>query len=205
MSQTVIDFGPVDWGRIWGDRASLVTAAHLNELNSISAQTHLANPGYWRNLFASYAEIRSDPGKIARLYTRVGQVPKFFETTRTTPIPLPGEANKFAAEKRAQAVLESNQLLVESAEFSKNPLNVAGAVIGQKVKDTSAYQAVSNVGNKAVEVGAKIGEVGENLLNATKNLSKLLDDETKNGPQAKYALLAFGAIVTGAYVYSAAK
>lgn len=205
MSQTVIDFGPVDWGRIWSDRASLVTPAHLAELNSISAQTHLANPGYWRNLFASYAEIKSDPNKLARLYTRPGQVPKFYETTRTTPIPLPTEANKFAEQKRAQALIDTEVLLHDSAEFAKNPFNVAGAVFTQNVKDTEAYKSVSKVGDKALEIGGKVGEVGESLVNVTKNLAKLLDDETKNGPQTKYALLFFGTALTAAYVLSAAK
>lgn len=205
MAQTVIDFGPVDWGRIWGDRATLVTPAHLKELNEISAQTHLANPGYWRNLFASYSEIRADPGKIARLYTRPGQPVQFHETTRTTPIPLPGEANKFSAEKRAKAEIERNELFVSSAEFAKNPFNVAGAVIGQKVKDTPVYQTASKVVDKVTEVGGKVGEIGENLLDVTKNLTKILDNGSKNIPQTASTLIIFGAVITGAYVYSATK
>lgn len=205
MSQTVIDFGPVDWGRIWGDRASLVTAAHLKELNEISAQTHLTSPGYWRNLFASYSEIRADAAKIVRLYTRPGQTPKFFATTTTTAIPLPGQVNKISEDKRNAAIQERDQMFLESAEFVKNPFNVAGVVMSQKVKDTDAYKTGEKIVNKATEIGEKVGKTAENLVDLTKNLSTLLNNSANQSQYVGYALLGFGAVLTASYAYSSVK
>lgn len=205
MSQTVIDFGAVDWGKIWGDRASLVTTAHLNELNSISAQTHLSSPGYWRNLFSSYSEVKEDASRIARLYTRPGQQVKTFETHTTAPILSPGQANKFNEDKRAEAITQRDAMLLESDNFSKNPFNVAGAIIGQRVKDTEVYQKGSQIAEKALNVGEKVGQAAENLLDITKNVTKLLADETQGGGQSKYVLYAFGLAITSAYVISSLK
>lgn len=102
----VIDFGPVDWSKIWGDRASLVSAEHLKELNSITNATHLSHPGYWRNLFAAYPEVISRQGFIADHYTYPGQK----VTTKTfqmdaSPTPV-GDMNRYVQATHEKTAVE---------------------------------------------------------------------------------------------------
>lgn len=82
---TVVDLGPVNWAFIWRDRASLVTAEHLTILNAIPTSEHLKHPGYWRNVFAGFEEVRANASNIARIYTPEGKAPSFHEVPPQPP------------------------------------------------------------------------------------------------------------------------
>lgn len=194
---TVIDLGPVDWGRIWQDRAGLVSADHLKELNSISNAVHSSAPGYWRNMFASFPEIVSNAGQIARLYVRPGQEPKSFVTTQPARMPEPASMNKQVEDKRNQTIREVEEMRAASAAI--HPVTQGFMRIGQEVKDKVP------VIKKAADLVEKAGDTVTNLVDAASNIAGGASDFTKDSKDLIQKAMFAGGVVAVAYVYSLVK
>lgn len=194
---TVIDLGPVDWGRIWQDRAGLVSADHLKELNSISNAVHSSAPGYWRNMFASFPEIVSNAGQIARLYVRPGQEPKSFVTTQPARMPEPASMNKQVEDKRNQTIREVEEMRAASAAI--HPVTQGFMRIGQEVKDKVPLV------EKTINLVEKVGETATNLVDTASYLARNGSDLTKDSKDLVQKVLLAGSVVAAAYVYSLVK
>lgn len=201
---TVIDLGPVDWGRIWQDRAGLVSVDHLKELNSISNAVHSSAPGYWRNLFASFPEIVSNAGQIARLYVRPGQEPKSFVTTQPARMPEPASMNKQVEDKRNQTIREVEEMRAASAAL--HPVTRGFMYLGQRVKDEVP------IVKKAVDLVEKVGDTAANLVDAASNIAGAAkdltgdaSDFTKDAKEVVQKVMLAGGVIAAAYVYSLVK
>jgi len=140
---TVIDFGEVDWGKIWGDRAKLVTPEHLRDLNAIDTSTHLRHPGYWRNLFSSYPEVVSRAGQISDTYTPAGKKAQTQAFQFQSPSLKPNAMNAFTAKQRDEAFNQrkendkvSQKYLEENPRFNRN------ASLGDQFLDTLRHAPV---------------------------------------------------------------
>lgn len=194
MSVTVIDFGPVDWAKIWQDRAGLVSDTHLKELNQITNATHLSSPGYWRNLFASYPEVVAKAGLIVARYTLPGREPRHFSTEMRTPMVTPMQANKQTEDKRAQTLHEIEDLQREAAELEKHPFKKAYYMVRAEVTEVpvvkSAGEIVQNVGDTLNNVTT----AAKNVTNYARNLSSDLTGVTAN------PIYLTGAIAAGAFL-----
>jgi hypothetical protein len=200
---TVIDLGPVDWGRIWADRAGLVTADELKTLNEITNATHSAHPGYWRNLFASFPDVISNAGQIARLYVRPGQTPTAFATSQPARMPEPANMNKQVEDKRNQTIREVEAM---NALKPPHPITQGFIIIGRQIKDE-----VPGV-RKGIEIAEKIGDTVSNLADtisniagAAKNLTDGANDFTKDAEKMAQKVMLVGGVVAAAYVYSLVK
>lgn len=200
---TVIDLGPVDWGRIWADRAGLVTADELKQLNAISNATHSAAPGYWRNLFASFPDVIANAGQIARLYVRPGQTPTAFRTEQLARMPEPANMNKQVEDKRNEAIREVE---ARRALTPPHPITQGFIIIGRQIKDE-----VPGV-RKGIEIAEKVGDTitnvadtVSNLAGAAKNLSSDASNLTKGAEGLIQNMMLVGGVVAAAYVYSQVK
>jgi hypothetical protein len=200
---TVIDLGPVDWGRIWGDRAGLVTEAHLKELNAISNAVHSQHPGYWRNLFSSYPEVVSSAGQIARLYVRPGQTPSAFATSQPARMPEPASMNKQVEDKRNQTIREVEE---RNAQPPPHPITQGFLIIGREIKEQ-----VPGV-KKAIEITDKIGETVSNVADtvsnvatAARNITANASNLTSNVEGVLNNAMLVGGVIAAAYVYSLVK
>ena len=195
---TVIDFGPVDWGKIWGDRATLVSSAHLTDLNSISNATHLSSPGYWRNLFSSYPEVISNQGFIAQHYVLPGREPSRKTTTQEKPMLSTQAMNVAVTAKNTLAREEHNLFL------SKKPPDMFHQTlysIGRDTGVTAAGEKVVAVVNKVGDTASKVGSTVENLVNAANNAASNLNDLSSNTS----TIYLIGAILVGSIIYSNVK
>lgn len=200
---TVIDLGPVDWGRIWADRSGLVSADHLKELNAISNATHSAHPGYWRNLFASFPEVVSSAGQIARLYVRPGQTPTAFRTEQPARMPEPANMNKQVEDSRNQTIREVE---ARRALTPPHPITQGFIIIGRQIKDE-----VPGV-RKGIEIVEKVGDTVSNIADtvsniagAAKNLTGDASNLTKDAEAFIQKAMLVGGVVAAAYVYSLVK
>lgn len=195
---TVIDFGPVDWGKIWGERASLVSPQHLNDLNAISAASHLSNPGYWRNLFASYPEVISRAGFIANHYVRPGQTPKAFATSHATTMITPQAMNIAIADRVKNSQLEHQEFLSQKPpDMFHQTLYSMGRDSGVTAAGEKAVTVVKNVGT-AIE---NVGTTAANLVDAAKNLTNDLKNVTDNSG----TIYVVGALLVGSIIYANVK
>lgn len=192
MDVTVVDLGPVDWGRIWGARDGLVDARHLAELNAISPATHLSAPGYWRNLFASYPEVIANAGLIARQFSLPGREPKTFSTNQRAQIPNPTSANKFVQDKRNETLQQIAESQRESAELEKNPFKKAAIMAKRDAEEIPVVQSAE----KAVQI---VGETAENALLVAKNITSYAREATeKSNLNASWLpILLVGGALTG--------
>lgn len=199
---TVVDLGPVDWGRIWADKAGLVSPDHLKELNAISNTTHSTHPGYWRNLFASYAEVISNAGQIARLYVRPGQTPATFTTHQPARMPEPGKMNKQVEDVRNQTLRE-----VEAAKALSPPHPIAQGfiIIGREIKEIPAVKKVTEIVEKVGDTVSNTADAVSNLAGAAKNLTGNAGKLTANFEESIQQVLLVGGIVAAAYAYSLVK
>lgn len=202
MSVTVIDFGPVDWGKIWGDRAGLVNDVHLKELNSITNATHLSSPGYWRNLFASYPEVTSKAGLIAQRYVIPGQHPKSFKTEIRAPIITPMQANKQIEDKRNQTIHEIEDMQREAKELEKHPFKKAFYITKREVSETTIGKSVVEVANNTMDVVGDVGQTLGNITEAAKDLTGYVRGISANADNltTNYPMYVMGATIAGAFL-----
>lgn len=191
---SVVDLGPVDWGRIWGDRAGLVNAEHLAELNKISPATHSMSPGYWRNLFASYPEVTSRAGYISQFYVRPGETPKYYGTSQDKPMTNVQSMNLFTKNTIETNRKEADAMMANTL----HPVAQGFIIIG---RETGATKAVEKVG----DVVNNLGATAMNVLDGVKNLSNDFKEGSKYSGEIMKGALAIGAIIAGAYVYSSVK
>lgn len=191
---TVVDLGPVDWGRIWGDRAGLVSPEHLTELNAISPGTHSMSPGYWRNLFASYPEIISKAGYISQFYVRPGQTPKYYGTTQDKPMTKVTAMNTFVAN-----TVEKNKKEAEAIhDNAPHPIVQGFIIIGRETGITKAAEKVGGI----VE---NLGSTVSNVADGVKNVSNNFKNASEHSTEIIQGLMIGGLALVGAYVYSAVK
>lgn len=202
MSVTVIDFGPVDWGKIWQDRSGLVSAEHLKELNSITNATHLSSPGYWRNLFASYPEVVSKAGLIAQRYVTPGHQPKSFKTEVRSPIITPAQANKQIADKRLQTSHEIEDIQREAKELEKHPFKKAFYISKRELGETEIGKSVVEVVNNTADVIGDVGQTVGNLTEAAKDLTSYVRGISANADSltTNYPMYVMGATIAGAFL-----
>lgn len=192
---TVVDFGPVDWGKIWGDRAGLVNEKHLQDLNAITAATHLANPGYWRNLFSSYPEVISNSGLISQRYTLPGRVPSYHNTSQDKPMIGVQSMNLAVDYRHEQASIEHQAFM---AAPPPSPFKTALYVAG---RETGATKVVEKVGDVVNNVGA----TASNLLDGVNTLSSKFKDLTSDADTKINQIFVVGGVIAAAYVYSLVK
>lgn len=191
---TVVDLGPVDWGKIWGDRAGLVTPEHLADLNAISPGTHSMSPGYWRNLFASYPEVVSKAGYIAQFYVRPGQTPKYHGTSQDKPMTKVQSMNTFVSNTVETNRKEADAMMAKTV----HPIAQGFIIIG---RETGATKAVE----KVVDVVGNLGATVNNVVDGVKNISNDFRDASEHSTEIIRGLMIGGAVLVGAYVYSAVK
>lgn len=202
MSVTIIDFGPVDWGKIWQDRSGLVNAEHLKELNSITNATHLSSPGYWRNLFASYPEVVSKAGLIAQRYITPGHQPKTFKTETRAPIITPTQANKQIADKRLQTIHEVEDQQREAKELEKHPFKKAFYISKREIAETTIGKTAVEVASNTMDVIQDIGQTIGNVTESAKNLTGYVRGISTNANNltSSYPMYVMGATIAGAFL-----
>lgn len=191
---TVVDFGPIDWGRIWGDRAGLVSEAHLVELNAISPATHTMSPGYWRNLFSSYPEVIGRAGYISQYYVRPGQTPNYVGTSQDKPLGSVQSMNTYVSNTIDTTRKEAAAMMAKKV----HPIGQGFIIIG---RETGATKAVEKVADIVGNVGATI----INIVDGVKNVSNNFKDASEHTTEILQGAMAVGVVVLGAYVYSAVK
>lgn len=191
---TVVDLGPIDWGRIWGDRASLVSAEHLTELNSISPATHTMSPGYWRNLFASYPEVTSRAGFISQYYVRPGQTPKYYGTSQDKPMANVQSMNTFVKNTIETTRKEADAMMAKKV----HPIGQGFIIIGRETGATKAAE-------KIIDIAGNVGATVINVVDGVKNVTDDFKDASKHTGELLKGAMAVGAILVGAYVYSSVK
>lgn len=200
---TVVDLGPVDWGRIWGDRAGLVTPEHLAQLNTITAQTHLSAPGYWRNLFASFPEIISSAGQIARLYVRPGQTPTNFTTQQPARMSDPANVNKQTEDRRNQTIREVEQ---RNALAPPHPITQGFIIIGREIQENvPAVRKGIEIIEKVGDTVSNVADTVSNVASAAKNLTANASNLTRETEGFMQKAVLIGGVVVAAYVYSLVK
>jgi hypothetical protein len=201
---TVVDLGPVNWARIWGDRAGLVTPDHLKILNEISAQTHLSTPGYWRNLFASFPEVINNAGQIARLYVNPGQEPRSFTSSLNARMSTPASMNKQVQDKREQTMREVKEQTDEALKL--HPIQKGFIIIGREIQDKvpvvkKSVEVVQNVG----ETVSNIASGAQNLTSGLKQLSQSFNENLSDANQTAKGIMYAGLLLGGALLIKVAK
>lgn len=191
---TVVDLGPIDWGKIWGDRAGLVSPEHLTELNAISPATHTMSPGYWRNLFASYPEVINRAGYISQYYVRPGQTPKYHGTSQDKPMTAVQSMNVFVSNTIDTTRKEAEAMMAKKV----HPIAQGFIVIGRETGATK-------VAEKVVDIVGNVGATATNLVDGVKNISNDFKDASEHSTEILRGIMIGGAVLVGAYVYSAVK
>lgn len=188
----VIDFGSVDWGKIWGDRASLVNADHLKELNSITNATHLSHPGYWRNLFSSYPEVISRQGFIARQYLIPGRESYTKTTTQNNEMTKPADMNSFVQKANVKKEIEHKEFLTKP---EPNIFQKAAYTTGRETGVTKAIE----------DTGEAIEKAKSDVKNFFNKIGEDLDEAKRKAEQLGTALVIGAVVIGGAYVYGQVK
>jgi len=202
MSVTIVDLGPVDWAKIWRDRAGLVNDEHLKELNSITNATHLSSPGYWRNLFASYPEVVSKAGLVAQRYVLPGKAPKSFKTEMRAQMVTPMQANKQTEDKHIKAIHEIEDLQREAAELEKHPFKKAFYIAKREVGETTIGKSAIDIVNNTIDVVGDVGQTIGNITEASKNLTGYVRGVSASADNltSNYPMYVMGATVAGAFL-----
>jgi hypothetical protein len=191
----MVDFGAVDWGKIWGDRHLLVSSQHLLELNSISSAAHLSNPGYWRNLFSSYTEVIDNAGSILQRYKREGV---------TTAVPtvwsynvenLPPQAmNAYVDAKRLRVQQEVEEMRRYSDE------NRTKIIARNAINKIPVLNSVVNIGEKILDTGENLAGTVSNLTGAARNLTNNLGGNGSSPWSGMFENFGYVAIAVGGVV-----
>lgn len=191
---SVIDFGPIDWGRIWGDRASLVSAEHLTDLNGISPATHTMSPGYWRNLFSSYPEVISRSGFISNYYVLPGKTPKYVATEQDKPMGSVQSMNTYVNNSIDTTRKEAAAMMAKKV----HPIGQGFIIIGRETGATKLAE-------KVIDIVGNAGTTITNIVEGVKDLTDDFKDASKHSKELLQGAMAVGAVVLGAYVYSSVK